>query len=599
MRDYDSLYNRLLLDLGLQATDIQPYYHSDSSFDDVAGRQLASSFYKKLCPKGNTVSADYEALKKFRAINDSIESGPFVFEAENEPESCFWDYFRNEVALATDNGPFGREFDFAFIGAHMGLGPGANQKADNTSVIHKLFNGDLTYTNPDLIGIYRNALAGAGLWAEAEMLRSGRSGFVRVNGGKIFFAPKNREISRTCCTEATLNMLVQVAVGAFLEQGLGKMFGIYLNTQPDLNRELARRGSFDEYGDMSPCTVDSVSASDSIRFALTTTIVRNALLSHCIKTSRCERAVLPDGSCVDLNMVSTMGNGFTFPLQTLIFASAVKAVYDLMGIPSRYDDGTKTSGVFGDDIVVVRKAYPFLIKMLSKLGFTVNTDKSFGGGPFRESCGHDYFRGRNVRGVYVKSLETDPMVYSLINRLNRWTASTGIDLPSTIQLLNSWVRFIPVPPSEADDAGYHVPFELSRPKVDDKYWFKYRCFVRRRRRVKVQTGISPETDVFTDLVDGVGFLSGVYRRRDRLLKITGFTPVENREFYSDGCVQLTLREPPGAVPRYQIVNKTLPYWDFLHTPKSEEDPAQEELRRPVDDRSYGRWRAAVARALLR
>lgn len=250
-----------------------------------------------------------------------------------------------------------------------------------------------------------------------------------------------------------------------------------------------------------------------------------------------------------------MGNGFTFPLQTIVFSSAVRAVYDLMGLP--FKDPKTDYGIFGDDICVRKEAYDFLSKMLNKLGFQVNVRKSFNTGPFRESCGHDYFHGVNIRGVYAVSLEAPQQVYSLINRLVRWSAYHGIMLSGTIALLRSWVRDMRVPPSEGDDAGIHVPFKLTKPYVNNDYTFRYACYKRRvqRRRLSEPDAID---GVISPLGMAVGFLYGVIRRRDILL-----TSTDDNAWKHDMSLSVTIRDRVGARPRYNVIKKSIYWWDYL------------------------------------
>jgi hypothetical protein len=596
MRDYDSLFAGLLQDLGYPDPSCDQSF-SGQTCDQVAKAALANSFYKKLCPEGNTEVADQAALEKFCALNEAISEDPFEFVAENEAESCFWDYFLDEVDLMTRSLVFGREFDNAFIRDHMGPGPGAAQKADATCAVTKLFGGPLSYMQPEIIQVYRNALAESGIWAEAEMQRYQEFGFVRVEGVKLFFAPKNREISRTCGTEASIEMLIQKAIGAFLEQGLEDRTGINLSTQPDLNRELARLGSTLWESHDSFCTMDLISASDCISLRLIERCIRNPVLRRMILLSRSQFAILPKGGSIKLKMVSTMGNGFTFPLQTLLFASAVKAVYSVMGIPEQ-SSARRNYGVFGDDIVVRKPAFNFLAKMLTKLGFRVNKEKSFQDGPFRESCGHDYYAGRNVRGVYVRSLETHPEVISVINRLHRWSAYHGIELPSTLSTLIGWAPKILVPPSESDDAGIHVPFKLTRPKLTSTYWFKYRALKRVTRRVDVPD-VSEDEPKSTDLAGSWGFLSGVYRRRDYELKLTDDgVPISPWE--GSWSASVSLRDLIGARARYKIVTKSIPFWDFVPIPSNGIVTEQDGPWRlsPLGE-SYRRWEAIVAASVPR
>lgn len=549
MRDYASLYSELLDDLVLNDKDLGPVY-SDMDPGLVSRRALASSFYKKLCPKGNTADADDAALKKFLAINASYADRPFVFGAENEAESCFYDAFKAILNSALEPHESYGSFDLDFIGENLKIGSGASQLADVSSFHSKLFEGEMSYSKGSeyLISVYRAAIVGSGLWADAEMHRFQRFGFTAVRGGKIFFAPKNREISRTCCTEPLLNSLFQQAIGAFYELRLQLFFNISLSTQPDFNRELARIGSIDgSFG-----TIDLVSASDSNWLKMLDEVLMPSKLKAMMWLSRCKSAILPNGKELKLEMISTMGNAFTFPLQTMIFASAVKACYSIMGFPCT---SAKTEyGVFGDDIVVRKEVYEFLVRMLTKLGYQVNVGKSFNTGLFRESCGEDYYSGVNVRGVYIKSLETSPQVYSAINRLNRWSANNGWLLPKTMTLLLSWAKTILVPPSEADDSGIHVPFKLTKPRLTDSYWFKYRKMKRIRRSRKQA---EPDEYMPNPYGLGVSILGGYTRRPD-----FSYTQPDDSPWKHGWSLQITMRDKPGARPGYQIVNQSIPYWDF-------------------------------------
>ncbi len=588
MRDYASLYTLLLADLGDVATVGCPIT-SDMDSREVAAVALASSFYKKLAPGGNSTDADANALKKFKAINESISSEPFQFLASSEAESCFYDYWRGHLMAALEPREDIGSFDLEYIRNHMGVGPGAAQKADSTYMVSKLFQSSISYMNESLIPIYRSALAETGLWAEAEMQRFHDYGFTKVRGGKLFFAPKNSEISRTCCTEASLEMLIQKAAGAFLEERLEWYFGISLKTQPDFNRELARIGSI--HGTFG--TMDLVSASDSISTQLMLRDLPRGFLKTMMLASRSERAVLPDGSETVLNMISTMGNGFTFPLQTVIFASAVRAVYQLMGFPSNCP--RTQFGVFGDDLIVRTETFEFLARMLAKLGFQVNVGKSFNTGPFRESCGHDYYRGHNVRGVYVKSLETPQEVYSVINRLVRWSVYHGIPLARTIARLMTWIRDIRVPPSESDDSGLHVPWRLSTStKVSDNYWYKYRCFTRRVR--KMQVSEPDDNGVISPLGIGVGYLAGHIRRRELSFTETSMQSVRDQLDAGkpafgdlDRAASVSIRDRAGARARYKVSTKHIPYWDYWPNTKTADSPRS----------GYDEWNVSLPRGSQR
>jgi hypothetical protein len=106
---------------------------------------------------------------------------------------------------------------------------------------------------------------------------------------------------------------------------------------------------------------------------------------------------------------SSMGNGYTFALETLIFWALGKAVNSLTG-------GVVLS-VYGDDIICSDCSAALLMEVLQWCGFVLNRDKSFVTGPFRESCGADWHTGTRVTPQYIRKASfrcTD--VYLLLNR---------------------------------------------------------------------------------------------------------------------------------------------------------------------------------------
>jgi hypothetical protein len=91
-----------------------------------------------------------------------------------------------------------------------------------------------------------------------------------------------------------------------------------------------------------------------------------------------------------------MGNSYTFELESLLFFGITWAVCNLLGLPC------DQLSVYGDDIIAPAAARTKLQAVLQELGFTVNTEKSYSDGPFRESCGKDYFKGFDIRPFYLK-----------------------------------------------------------------------------------------------------------------------------------------------------------------------------------------------------
>lgn len=571
MRDYARLLEAVRSDTPFCSLEDAPIT-SDSSVHWVAGRSLRKSLLKKLAPNGDNPVADEAALRKFLGVNYSLPL-KYVFGAENEAESCFWDYFKHHLntllgprfEAMTADGHDVSAFDTSCIREGMGVGPGSAIGAYDVDFVGKLFLSKLTYTHPELIRLYHGALSWSKTWRDAEASRAETFGFERVDGGRVFFALKDSLISRTCCTEPSLNMVIQKGVDWFITQRLA-LDGVVIPEMPVVNQRLAKIGSIS--GEFA--TLDQTSASDCTGVSMLDQALDPGLLKRTIFWSRCPVVSLPGGEMVETRMVSTMGNGFTFSLLTAIGVCAIKAAYDLMGIkplPGR------NFGVFGDDICCLTVAAPFLSRMLGKLGYIVNQEKSYLVGRFRESCGHDYIDGHQVRGVYCKSAETESEIYSLINRLGRWSAHHGIPLPNTITLLRSWLpkRILTVPISESDDAGLKVPFDMTRPKLDNRYWFKYRLLAKKRKaaRYRVVSDEYPghmlsDWPSVLDTMLGTAVLGGyasVDSSRIHTIGPSGFIEAPShhgRAFFFD----IPKRDDRGD-SCYQVRSSSIPFWDFV------------------------------------
>jgi hypothetical protein len=136
-----------------------------------------------------------------------------------------------------------------------------------------------------------------------------------------------------------------------------------------------------------------------------------------IELSRSPQGTLPSGEIVTYRKVSSMGNGFTFELQSLIFYSAIQAVFELcpkLGVDRR-------CRVYGDDIIVPTPHARPLIELLSFLGFKTNEEKSFIDGPFRESCGKHYFLGHDVTPFYIReNIDNPQKIYWFHNQFILW-----------------------------------------------------------------------------------------------------------------------------------------------------------------------------------
>lgn len=234
-----------------------------------------------------------------------------------------------------------------------------------------------------------------------------------VPGNVVFTVPKTGEIDRAAAKEPDLNMYLQKGVGDHIRARL-KLFGINLNDQT-VNQEYAYRGSLD--GKLA--TLDLSSASDSVTWSLVYALLPWEWFDV-MSDLRSPRGTLPDGTVVEWEMFSSMGNGFTFELESLVFYAITRAV-------CYHTRTTGTISVYGDDIIVPTRAAYTLRRVLGYFGFKVNTSKSFWDGYFRESCGKHYHRGLDVTPFYCRTpIDNVQRAIWFANKLKAWADVGGV-----------------------------------------------------------------------------------------------------------------------------------------------------------------------------
>lgn len=224
---------------------------------------------------------------------------------------------------------------------------------------------------------------------------------VRCESGNLEFVPKNAKTDRSIVVEPILNSMVQLGIGRYIEDRL-RPFGIDIKNQATENARLAREGSIT--GGFA--TLDLSSASDSVSRGLVKFLLPPAWYDL-LKSFRTGTVKYKKRTIV-LEKFSSMGNGFTFPLETLIFWAIAHVA-----------SNGETTSVFGDDIICPTQYARRVISLLETCGFTVNTEKSFVEGPFRESCGHDYYLGIDTRPLYVKDRITCMDLFRVYNFYSR------------------------------------------------------------------------------------------------------------------------------------------------------------------------------------
>lgn len=218
-----------------------------------------------------------------------------------------------------------------------------------------------------------------------------------VNGDKLSYVPKTAKTDRTITVGPTVNIYLQLGVGDYLRKCLLRA---HIDiTDQGVNSGLARQASlFDNLA-----TVDLESASDSLSYSLVQLLLPPDLF-RLLDTLRSKGYTRNKAEgFVPYEKFSGMGNGFTFPLQTLIYWGLACAVCEEQGLSREVYGGWL--GVFGDDIIVPSSVYNRLLEVLTFCGLKTNERKSYASGPFRESCGGQYFLGEDVRPATWEGFE--------------------------------------------------------------------------------------------------------------------------------------------------------------------------------------------------
>ena len=555
------------------ASDVAPYlnrppvevngYGPPAYVKQYAARHLLENCMKKFIQHSG--AADKAATATFLASNKKCKRwiNPLTSPDLNEADRLVLGQFSKfmEDFFIT---PVGEDADLSWVNIceNARPGPGAAIGANGGSFYAKHFSSPLTATSQSIIRLY---YAHNALYPEfqiAENIRTMEFGEPRmVRGSRTSFAPKTVDTSRMICVEPGINMYLQLGLGSLIEKRLLRLFSIDLAVQPSINRWLAKLGSEQPDDIRSFATIDLSSASDSISLGFGRDFIPPEWLSAILElrspTTQMGREE------VELDMVSTMGNGFTFPLQTAIFCCVVAACSSLSDGSVRAVSLTNLSNdfsVFGDDIIVRKNIAHRVLRVLELLGFTANAAKTFQSGPFRESCGHDYICGHNVRPVFIRKLDTDQDIAVLVNLFNEWSARTGIMVPRFMAKLWSLFKKRPlfVPLAENMNAGVKVPLSSletllaegeKRIGMDENLSIVYKRWQGRSPKIRFRDGTVH-----------------VPKRHRRLI----YNPPGLLQAYLRGEIRMgsiSIRAN-GRIP-YDAKRAVSPWWDYM--PKSHEE----------------------------
>lgn len=240
-------------------------------------------------------------------------------------------------------------------------------------------------------------------------------------GNRFTTVPKDALKFRGICIEPVGNLWVQLGIGGYLKGRLASV-GLHVGKSkapecpiqrnrtrlPFDGQHHHRRMAHDGSVTGEWATIDLSNASDTVARYLVKWVIPPSWYDL-LQSSRSPMTKIGQRWHL-LHKFSSMGNGFTFELESLIFSSIIAACCDLkVGVDCF---------AYGDDIIIPAHAAPDALAVLKACGFTPNPRKTFTEGPFRESCGGDFFCGTDVRPCYADSDLATPLDwYVLHNQL--------------------------------------------------------------------------------------------------------------------------------------------------------------------------------------
>lgn len=295
----------------------------------------------------------------------------------------------------------------------------------------------------------------------------------RTLQNRVTFVPKNWKTYRTIACEPMGQLPFQLAFDSYCKSKLRRR-GFDLSSQL-VNQSLAKQGSIDG----SFATIDLTAASDTVSINAVAWLLP-ADWFRVLKSFRSPLYTDPKTKTLnEYHKFSSMGNGSTFCIETLIFAALLRG------------SGCKRGVVYGDDIVVASEHSALLLKTLKLFGFVTNHDKTFLEGPYRESCGTHWFRGVSVTPFFVRgNVQQAPFLSHVVNGL----AAVSLPYGALWARLRSLVKeqvLLMVPFSDVTTSGIFLDHRVARDLglIKIRGWIPFcRVYVFKIRRISV-TGI--------------------------------------------------------------------------------------------------------------
>lgn len=394
-----------------------------SSLEAARGSLLIRELFSKFDDGKPSPTKEIETWKKFYEAEASCQTINDQISAWDWTEKPFWVSVRSRIADV-----LGR-FDWDECAKFFAFGPGGTTRLTRReSAAAYKYSGipESTIGNATLATC---AIAMLPIWKQIVLDRGGSPDRLvqTVVGNSVITVPKNYKTDRTIAKEPCMNMYIQKGIGQCIRRRLCRV-GVNLNDQ-SLNQDAARKGSIT--GGLA--TLDLSMASDTVSKGLVNWLLPIEWL-EALEQCRSQFGVLPSGEVIHYQKFSSMGNGYTFELESLIFW----AIAQECAKPFNRLETDPSICVYGDDIVIPTHLYETLVSRLLEVGFKPNLKKSFHSGPYRESCGKHYFLGIDITPFYVrKPVKILFRLFLCHNNVFRWAERTGVEAARVLNILKN------------------------------------------------------------------------------------------------------------------------------------------------------------------
>jgi len=430
----DHVKNNRWDDLASMRVDPLAYDNAEIYFSDVAAvsflrkcSDLDTSFDRAGVAKENFVKAE----RLCKRANDRLDSHFWDSHLDREGDqrdtpygACSWLIAEARKEMANLLGPVPKDLRGQF-------GPGATfgDRGLYTTVPDKMTSRPtLTPSAMCMIPMW-----GQTLWAKA-CSAEGREIEV-VHGNRFTTVPKDCTKDRGIAVEPSINLFYQLPIGKRIRAALRRK-GIDLSDGQSTHRRVACEAS--THGCYA--TLDLSNASDTVCYNLVKLLLPTQWFN--ILDSLRSPKTFFEGKWVWLEKFSSMGNGFTFELESAIFLSIILAVRNLRASREPLEALVQPGEdvwVYGDDIIIPTDWTTDVVAALSYCGFEINGSKSFVTGSFRESCGGDYFGGVDVRPFFLKEFPYEPQHWiTIANGIRKMVVSDNHHNPCRSSLLRAW-----------------------------------------------------------------------------------------------------------------------------------------------------------------